>query len=400
MPAYRQEALYSDVAQVQHENPDLFGSGRLIGRNLILTARHVVTGEGASEPTTDGWSVRLFGAKPKGDVDWQWHEAKVVWVGKEQLDLALLLVWPKAGTPEMRPHLRLRIAKFNRVKNQQVCGLGFPLGARIDGKRQLMAPSGGLKDEAGPILSWGIDQSDLPQEPDDDWPGLSGASVLLTESNDEHVIWVYGVVQYVPAKFNRQLAVARLETALADTDFCQTLIAAEVAPEPAVDPIELDTQAALSKAPQGLVRLLQEVMNELNQMEVSDREFRELYLATISDLDNNPRRHDVQRLEQMIDELGQISGADQDHLYEFMARIARLAQINKTQADRIEAFIRNSGGNRTYATIESKLRETERFRLQVSIDPNFETGQPSWSVKAVLFSMGPPRIPRKKWHEP
>ena len=44
--AYSKEKLYADVAQVQHHSLDLFGSGRLIGRNLVLTARHVVTPEG------------------------------------------------------------------------------------------------------------------------------------------------------------------------------------------------------------------------------------------------------------------------------------------------------------------------------------------------------------------
>jgi HEAT repeat protein len=119
-----------------------------------------------------------------------------------------------------------------------VCGLGFPLGARIDAKRQLMAPTGDLKDESGPILSWGIDPSDLPQTPDDDWPGFSGAAVLLAETNDEGVIWLYGVVQDVPPRFNRKLDVARLETALQDPDFCQALRKADLSPDPAVDPTE------------------------------------------------------------------------------------------------------------------------------------------------------------------
>jgi hypothetical protein len=239
MPAYLQETLYPDVAQVQHENPDLFGSGRLIGRNLILTGRHVVTAEGAGEPTRDGWGVRLFGAKPGVGNTWEWHDAEVIWVGKDELDLALLKVKLKAGTPEMCPRLRLRVAKIDRVREHRVLGLGFPLGAKIDGSRQLMKPTGVLTDEAHTTLNWGIDQSYIPRAPDEYWPGFWGGAVLLAESSDLSVIWLYGVAQHVPPRFNKQLAVARLETALKDADFCHALLAAEVSAEIAVDPVEL-----------------------------------------------------------------------------------------------------------------------------------------------------------------
>ena len=76
MPAYQIDDLYSDVAQVQHKRPDLFGSGRLVGRNLILTARHVVTPPDATEPIIAGWEVRLFGAKPRSTGLWEWHRSK------------------------------------------------------------------------------------------------------------------------------------------------------------------------------------------------------------------------------------------------------------------------------------------------------------------------------------
>ena len=174
MPTYRQEDLYADVAQVQHENPDQFGSGRLIGRNLILTARHLVE---RADGSMKDWRIRLFGAKPKDGGPWDWREADIVWVGKDKLDIALLEVRSKADAPDLRPKLSLRGAKIVRVIERRVVGLGFPLGAKSDGMRQLMTPVGGLTDENHSTLTWGINQSYIPQAPDKDWPGFSGASV-------------------------------------------------------------------------------------------------------------------------------------------------------------------------------------------------------------------------------
>jgi hypothetical protein len=254
VPTYHQEVLYPDVAQVQHEGLQSFGSGRLIGRNLILTARHVVIAKNATAPMRDGWKIRLFGAKLNDGCDWKWRDAEVIWTGKRGLDLALLAVRPKDGTPDMRPRLRLRVAKFKRVTDHSVRGIGFPLGARMNNERQLVTPAGRLIDQARETLTWGIDQSYIPEAPDKDWPGFSGSAVLLAETDDESVIWVYGVATQVPTRFKRQLDVARLESAMEYTDFCDALRAAEVSPEPAVDPTEYAGLRDLYIRPDGIFR--------------------------------------------------------------------------------------------------------------------------------------------------
>jgi len=54
--------LIPNTAKPGHSTAGLFGSGRLIGRNLILTARHVVTPEGSAAPLRQ---VRLHAQRIK-----------------------------------------------------------------------------------------------------------------------------------------------------------------------------------------------------------------------------------------------------------------------------------------------------------------------------------------------
>src|ERR1051326_2669555 len=94
---YPKDQLYGDVVHLQHKDPDLFGSGRLIAKNLVLTARHVVTPKGAAEPLKDGWEERLFANCPDPpDLEkWVPIEATVKWNGQGNLDLALLELNPQ-----------------------------------------------------------------------------------------------------------------------------------------------------------------------------------------------------------------------------------------------------------------------------------------------------------------
>ena len=159
--AYFKEQLYADVAQVQHSSLNMFGSGRLIGRNLVLTARHVVTLEGAATAEKEGWQVRLIAGRPdpRESSKWVWIDASVVWDGKDTLDLALLELHPSTGTQGWEPKLRLRIGRIDKVQRHSVLGLGFPRGARLDNKRMQFAPWGQLDDAdpKSPTLSFSID---------------------------------------------------------------------------------------------------------------------------------------------------------------------------------------------------------------------------------------------------
>lgn len=240
---YPIEALYADVVQVWHSGHGLFGSGHLIGQNLVLTARHVVTPQGGAVPEKQGWQVGLqAGASKTREVEkWTWIGATVVWCGQETLDLALLELDSQAGIYE--PKLKLRIGRIDRVQHHLVRGLGFPRGAKVDERRMLLVPSGTLDDESGPTLGFGVDQQYHPDSPEDDWRGFSGAAVVLEESPDPEVVWLYGVAQQVPQSFTSRLDVARLANAWEDEGFRDILKAAGVPVEPPADPTILFAQS-------------------------------------------------------------------------------------------------------------------------------------------------------------
>lgn len=241
--SYPIEALYGDTAQVQHSTQDMFGSGRLIGRNLVLTARHVVAAEGAATPLKDGWQVRFLSCLSDAarSTNQSWIDASVIWAGEGTLDLALLELHPEAGTTDRYPKLRLRISQIDEVQHHRVRGLGFPRGAKVDNRRMLFVPSGDLDDEKGVTLCFGIDQAYQPESPDEDWRGFSGGAVLLEESSDPEVVWIYGVAQQVPRSFNRRLDVSRLARAWADEGFRSILEAAGIPVAAPVDPLAVLT---------------------------------------------------------------------------------------------------------------------------------------------------------------
>jgi len=224
MPGYILKDLYYDVAEVQHESLDRFGSGRLIGTNLILTARHVV--KDGDDPLQNKWKIRLWGMKPKTEGEkWQWIDGEVIWVGKGKLDLALIGVRSESA---MVPRLRLHVATILEANAHKARGVGFPLASREDGRRKLVAPSGQIIDQDATTLAWAIDNAYVPEAPDEDWPGFSGASIFHADRIGEMDLWLYGVAQQVPAKFKKQLDVARLSEALKEANFHDHLRSAEV----------------------------------------------------------------------------------------------------------------------------------------------------------------------------
>jgi tetratricopeptide (TPR) repeat protein len=305
MPAYRTQDLYFDVAQVQHDEAGLFGSGRLIARNLILTARHVVTAEGATEPAIHGWRVRLFGAKPKDGGKWEWRDADVVWVGKDKVDLALVSIMHAEGVTDMLPKLKLRAAKIERGE-VKVRGIGFPLGSRVDDSRQLMSAAGILKDEARQTLTWGIDPHDIPDVPDTDWAGFSGAAVLLADSSDERDIWIYGVAQQVPGKFKKQLDVARLESAFLDASFRPVLLASgEVAVEQAAEPPEKEVLVQFGYDRQRTRQMLSAEIRAQEQKRIASLDKTEDW-RKINEIEN-ARDQQIADLDRLLDGIEQTS---------------------------------------------------------------------------------------------
>jgi hypothetical protein len=166
--------LYADGVQVQHEPLGSFGSGRLVGLNLVLTARHVVRPDGWTDETDRAWSVRLQKDRPPGAEEWPFHKAAVVWVGEGGLDLALLKLTDEIS---LKPKYRTRIAQVTQTAGHPVLGLGYPSGSKTAERKNHTAPPGKLRNENRPTLTFAIAPSYKPDNPDD-WCGFSGSAIF------------------------------------------------------------------------------------------------------------------------------------------------------------------------------------------------------------------------------
>jgi hypothetical protein len=229
--------LQGDIAQIQHEAAG-FGSGRLVAENLVLTAAHTINKLDGGGPVLDGWNVRLAGDR-KGTT-WAFRRGnRVVWYD-QACDLAVIeLVAPDGGP--LRPKLRLRVAAVLDNRPHAAEARGYPLASKIviENKtwRELTLATGRLTaTDPDQPLKFGLDSSDLPNTPRDDWPGMSGSVVIRSEGPDENTIWAYGVVKNIPSNFDGQLRVARLSDAWRNASFRRLLVDAGVPDADAANP--------------------------------------------------------------------------------------------------------------------------------------------------------------------
>ena len=100
--------LQFDVAQIQHSQAG-FGTGRLIARNIILTAAHTLQKLDGSGPALDNWLFRLAGEQSELHGWPFWRGNRVVW-RNDRLDLALIQVMDKwdsyLGSENVAPDCR------------------------------------------------------------------------------------------------------------------------------------------------------------------------------------------------------------------------------------------------------------------------------------------------------
>jgi len=164
------------------------------------------------------------------------HEAKIIWRGTDDLDLALLKL---SDDTQPRPALTLVFASYNLVGPiAKVDAVGFPqawLNARGTLRDYTVRGILRIASQLGPY-TWSVPPADKPDDPHG-WRGMSGAAVCRIGSDDK--LYLFGVVQQVPANFSHgQLEVARLSRGFDDAEFCDHLrIALGAAPR--IVPFEL-----------------------------------------------------------------------------------------------------------------------------------------------------------------
>src|SRR5208337_2066470 len=149
------------------------------------------------------------------------HEAKIIWRGTDDLDLALLKL---SDDTQPRPALTLVFASYNLVGPiAKVDAVGFPqawLNARGTLRDYTVRGILRIASQLGPY-TWSVPPADKPDDPHG-WRGMSGAAVCRIGSDDK--LYLFGVVQQVPANFSHgQLEVARLSKGFDDAEFCDHL---------------------------------------------------------------------------------------------------------------------------------------------------------------------------------
>lgn len=87
-------SIWANVARILLQDKSgkqlSFGSGRLIGRDLVVTARHVLETADRQPLDDQGWEVRLLGDREGGNWSGEPIPAEVVRRVPPPVDLALL----------------------------------------------------------------------------------------------------------------------------------------------------------------------------------------------------------------------------------------------------------------------------------------------------------------------
>lgn len=229
----------ADVAAVYagDQTKGAFGSGRLIGLDLILTAGHVVDFPTREVPDRTGWRIVLIRER---DTDGRWsapaHEAEVIWRGKGALDLALLRV---TDQKRLEPKLKPEFVSYARAGSiGQIDAAGFPqawVHEAIAVRDYSVRGDLRIASQDGPY-AWALQPSDRPDRPEG-WRGMSGSAVCHLGSGDQ--LYLFGVVEEIPANFSGLLAVARISYAFEDPDFRRYLKAA-LGDDPRLAPFQVE----------------------------------------------------------------------------------------------------------------------------------------------------------------
>jgi Trypsin-like peptidase domain len=214
------DQFLADVAAVYSGDSanGAFGSGRLIAPGLILTAGHVVDHPTREAPMHSGWKVCLLrNRNPDGSWAASAHEAKLVWRGQDNVDLALLQLIDQT---KLKPELEPVFVSYNLTGEvEDVSAAGFPQGwLNAAGEVRDYTVNGALRiaSQLGPF-AWSVHPADKPDKPKD-WKGMSGAAVCCIGGDDK--LYLFGAVQEIPANFSDGLLeIARLCKGFDDVKF-------------------------------------------------------------------------------------------------------------------------------------------------------------------------------------
>jgi hypothetical protein len=216
-------SILADVARILLQDKSgkqlSFGSGRLIGRDLIVTARHVLETADGQQLDDQGWEVRLLGDREGENWSGEPIPAAVVRRVPRPVDLALLKL-KGAASHSPSEAFRLRLARYDQESD--LAGIwfaGFPNAAR---EKETCALEYGTPAN----LRWAADKAlrrmrvtvaaaNTPKE-NLDWSGCSGGVVLFRQRD---TLFLLGVLVQVPRAFSGSLDAVPIVEGLADKQF-------------------------------------------------------------------------------------------------------------------------------------------------------------------------------------
>jgi hypothetical protein len=186
----------ADAVQVRHATlHGIFGSGRLVGPDLVLTARHVLTRQG--EPPKEGWRIAVWsevGLSGQGFL-----AAEVAWCdATAEPDIALLRLLPRDGR-QREPRLCPMWGRITSGLPEKAWAVGFPAvsaAARFPSDRPDYLLHGLVQLPTARLpayrfkATFALDAADRSRA-SDLWRGMSGAAVFVGRT-------LIGVMQEVP----------------------------------------------------------------------------------------------------------------------------------------------------------------------------------------------------------
>ena len=213
----------ADIRAGTREEPKKGGTGYLVGRHLLLTARHVVVDHEREWPRIDVW-LGHPGEEPRRRI-----EAKVVWQDAT-LDAALLSITAKVSTdgPPVRWGCFIGSAPITFT------ALAFPGFTNYEAVRGVEQLNGRLSPLAiGAGGGYVLDQAAAPRATvPGAWAGASGAAVFCDGL-------LVGMIATSNQLFgNRRLHAMRARSLLSDREFSR-LISEDTGIVPVAEPVEL-----------------------------------------------------------------------------------------------------------------------------------------------------------------
>ncbi len=206
------------VTEISNPHYSKNGTGYLLGENLILTARHVLSSAEDSPNTPlepeKSYDVRFWGDYEQGRTKWQEAAAILCW-DSEEFDLALLRF--ENGRPAFLSG-ELENIQIGKLGNKTVAaeGVGFPV-VQKSGRKQNAEPLQGM---LSGLAGKRTDQlrlqlnSPVPMQPEE-WAGISGTALFV----DKYLV---GVVTVTNQGFGeRVLWGVPIALVAKDEEFCR-----------------------------------------------------------------------------------------------------------------------------------------------------------------------------------